>query len=108
MKRSAVGVAQDAAVAADRLGDQQAAHRRRPHHAGRVELDELHVDQGGAGPQGQGVAVAGVLPRVGRHLPGLPDAARGQDHRGRLEDDEPPGFPPVAERPGDAAVRLRP
>ena len=59
----ALGVLQDAAVAADRLGDEDALDRRRPDHPGGVELDELHVDQRRAGPHGQGVAVARCTPR---------------------------------------------
>ncbi len=98
----AVRVLEHAAVAPDRLGDQDAPHGRRPDHPGRVELDELHVDQGPAGLHGQGVPVARVLPRVGGDLPGLADPAGGQDHRRRLEDDEAPRLPPVRKRPGDA------
>ena len=75
----ALGVAQHAAVAAHALGDEQAAHAERPDHAGGVELDALHVDQLGAGPQGHRVAVAGALPGVGRELPGLADAAGRED-----------------------------
>ena len=44
----AVVVAQDPALAADGLGHEQAADAGRPDHAGRVELDELHVDELGA------------------------------------------------------------
>ena len=93
-------------VAADALGDQDALHAGRPDHAGRVELDELHVDQRCAGPQRQRVPVAGVLPRVRRHLVGLADPTGGHHHGGRLEEDEAPAFPPVAERPGDPVVVL--
>src|SRR6185436_8902463 len=57
-------VAEDPALAPDRLGDEQAADARRPDHAGRMELDELHVDQLRAGANRQRLAVAGVLPRV--------------------------------------------
>ena len=41
--------------------------------------------------------VAGVLPRVRRHLVGLADAAGGQHHRRRLEEDEVAALAPVAE-----------
>ena len=101
----ALGVAQHAAVAAHRLGDQQPAHRGRPDHPGRVQLDELHVQQLGPGAQRQRVAVAGVLPRVGRDLVGLADAAGGQHHRGRLEQHEPAGVPEVPEGSGDPRHR---
>jgi hypothetical protein len=57
-------VPQHAAFAADALGDEDAADGRGPDHARGVELDELHVHEVGAGVVGQGVAVAGVFPRV--------------------------------------------
>ena len=81
-------------------------HAGRPDHAGRVELDELHVDQRRAGPQRQRVAVAGVLPGVRGDLERLADTAGGQHHRGGLEQDEPAAFAPVAERPGDRVAVL--
>ncbi len=91
------GVLERAAVAAHALGHQDAAHRGRPHHPGRVELDELHVDQVGARPVGERLAVAGVLPGVRRELPRLADAAGGQHHRLGLEEHELAGVAPVAE-----------
>ena len=42
-------VRQDAAFAAHAFGHENAAHARRPDHAGWMELDEFHVDQLGAG-----------------------------------------------------------
>ena len=42
-------VRQDAAFAAHAFGHENAAHARRPDHAGWMELDELHVDQLRAG-----------------------------------------------------------
>src|SRR2546427_4939484 len=44
----AVFVSQHAAFAAHRLGDQDSLYARRPNHAGRMKLDELHVHQFGA------------------------------------------------------------
>ena len=96
----AVLVAQDPALAADRLGHEQAADAGRPDHPGRVELDELHVDQLGAGEVGQGLAVARVLPRVRGDLVGLADAAGREDDGPGREDDGPAGRPPVADRAG--------
>ena len=64
---------------------------------GRVELHELHVEQRRPGEQRQRVPVAGVLPRVRRHLEGLADAAGGEDHGGRLQDEEAAGLALVAE-----------
>ena len=101
----ALGVLQDPAVTAHGLGDQQPLHRRRPDHAGRVELHELHVDQARAGAQGQRVAVAGVLPRVRGDLEGLADAAGRQHHGRRLERHEAAGLAPVAEGAGDLVAR---
>ena len=60
----------------------------------------------GAGPQRQGVAVAGVLPRVRRHLERLADAAGGEHDGRRLEQDEAAGLAPVAERAGDPVAVL--
>ena len=51
----------------------------RPDHAGRVELDEFHVDELGTGEVGQRLAVAAVLPGVRRDLVRLADPAGGQD-----------------------------
>ena len=103
----ALGVLQHPAVTADRLGDQDPLDARRPDHSGRVELDELHVHQRRAGPHRQRVAVPGVLPGVAGDLEALADPAGGQDHGRGLEDDEPAGLAPVAERPGDRAVGLQ-
>ena len=55
-------VQEDPAVAAHPLGHQDAAHRRRPDHPGRVKLGEFQVHQLGARLVGHRVAVAGVLP----------------------------------------------
>src|SRR5581483_10187508 len=71
----AARVAEDAALAAYRLGHEQARHAGRPHHAGRVELDELHVDELGAGLVGERVPVARTLPGVGGDRVDLAGAA---------------------------------
>ena len=89
----AVLVLEHAALAADALGDQGPADAGRPDHPGRVELDELHVDQVGAGPEGHGVAVGGVFPGVRGDVPAAADAARGQHHRLGPEHDEPARSP---------------
>src|SRR5206468_1708779 len=90
---SATGaVAQHAAFAANAFRDQNALDARRPHHAGRVELDELHVDEFGPGVVAERVAVASVLPGVARNLVGFADAARGEDDRLGREDGPPAGF----------------
>ena len=60
----AVAGAQNATVTTHALGHEEAAHRERPHHAGGVELDALHVDELRAGPQSHRVAVAGAFPGV--------------------------------------------
>ena len=102
----ALGVAQDAAVTAHRLGDQDPLDRRRPDHAGRVELDELHIEQGRSGPQRERVTVAGVLPRVGRDLERLADPAGRKHHGRRAEQHEPAALAVVAERAADRAGRI--
>ena len=98
----AILVAQDPALAADRLGDQQAPHAGRPDHAGRVELDELHVDELRPGQIGQGLAVARVLPRVRGDLERPAHAAGRQDDGLGREDDRLAGRPPAAEGAPDA------
>ena len=62
-----------------------------------MELDELHVDEVRAGEVGQGMAVAGVLPRVRGDLVAPADPARREDDRLGREDDRPTGRPPVAD-----------
>ena len=101
---TALGVLQHAAFAAHALGDQDALDAGRPDHPGGMELDELHVDELGAGSIGQRVAVAGALPAVAGHLVGAADAAGCQDHRLGLEQVEAAALAVVAQRAGDAAV----
>ena len=81
MKRRPSLFLQDAALAAHAFGDEDALDARRPDHPGGMELDELHVDQLGAGAVGERVAVAGAFPAVARDLVGAADAAGGEDHR---------------------------
>src|SRR5665213_2087329 len=100
----ALGVAQYPAVAANALGDEETAHAERPDHAGRVELNALHVDQLRASPQRHGVTVAGALPRVGRELPGPADAAGRDDDRLGFEGDELTCRSPVGDTPGDSTT----
>ncbi len=78
----AVLVAQDAALTAGALGEQD-AHAP---DAGRVELEELHVLQRQAPAVARGLAVTGQGVRVGGHLEELAGAAGGVDDRLRLED----------------------
>ena len=70
-----------------------------------MELDELHVDQFGAGVVGERVAVAGVLPAVAGDLVGAADAAGRQHDRLGLEDAEAAALAVVAERAGDRGRR---
>ena len=69
-----------------------------------MELDELHVDQLGAGVHGKRVAVAGVFPRIRGDLVGLAHSARREHHRLRAERHEAPGLAPVGEGAHHAAV----
>ncbi len=103
---AAFAVDEDAAFAAHALGDEDAAHAWRPHHAGRVELDELHVHQVGAGVVGERVAVAGVFPTITRDAVGAPDAAGRQHDRLALEQAEPAAFAVVSECACDAVAVL--
>jgi hypothetical protein len=102
----AVRVAEDTPVAAYGLGDEEAPDRHRPHHAGGMELDALHLDGVGAGPQGHRHTVAGRLPRVGGVHPAPADAASGQNHRLGGEGDELAARAPVADRAGDDPVSV--
>src|SRR6185436_19017235 len=77
-----------------------------PHHAGRMELGELHVHQLGTGFVRHREPVAGVLPRVARDLPRLAAAAGREDRGLALEHDEATGLTPVAEHAGDPIAVL--
>ena len=100
-------VAQDPALAADRLGDEEPDDARRPHHPGGVELDELHVHELRACLVGERSSVAGGLPRVRRDPPALAGAAGGEHDRRRGEHDELPRGAPVAEGTADAVAVLQ-
>ena len=69
-----------------------------------MELDELHVDQLGAGEVRQGLAVARVLPRVRGDLVRPADAAGREDGRLGREDDRLARRPPVADGAPDAVA----
>src|SRR6266436_1381172 len=97
-------IAQDAAFAADGLGDKNALDAGRPDHSGGMELDKLHVHKLGAGLVSEGHAVTGVLPGVGSDAPGFADAAGGDDDGLGFENDEAAGLAPVGEGAGDAAA----
>ena len=102
---AALLVLQDAAFAAHAFRDENALDAGRPDHAGRMELDELHVDQLGAGVIRERVAVAGAFPAVAGDLVGASDpAGREHDRRG-VEDLEPPALPLVADDARRAARR---
>src|SRR5262245_24361636 len=103
----ALVVDEDAALAANAFGDQDAAHARRPDHAGRVELNELHVDQFGPSEIGEGMAVAGVFPAIARDLVGFANAAGGEDDGLGAEDDEAALLAVIADGAGDAVAILQ-
>ena len=67
---------------------------------------ELHVDQVGPGPQGEGMAVAGVLPGVGGDLPGLAVRHGGQHHRLGPEHDQAARLAPVGDSARDPVIIL--
>src|ERR1043166_5985922 len=85
----AVAVLENPAFAAHALGDENAAHARRPDHPGGMELDELHVHQLGAGMVRERVSVAGVLPAVRGDLEGASDSTGCEHDRFRREGGEP-------------------
>ena len=80
-ERRALLVAQDRALAAQRLREQRARHRRMVQR-GRVELHELEVGDRDAGAHRHRDAVAGRQRRVGGDREALPGAA-GRDHHVR-------------------------
>jgi hypothetical protein len=69
-----------------------------------VKLDELHVDQVGAGAIRQRVSVAGRFPTVARDAVGAADAAGGEDDRPGAEQQEPPALALVAEGANHAGL----
>ena len=80
-----------------RFRHENAANARRPDHAGRMELDELHIHQLGAGVVGERMAVARVFPTVARDLVRAADTAGRQDDGLGLEHLEAPALAVVAE-----------
>ena len=104
---AAFAVAEHAALAAHALGDEQAPYARRPHHARRVELDELHVLQRRAGVVGKRLPVGRVFPAVAGDAERAAHAAGGEHDGLRLEQAEPAAFAVVAERPDHAAAVLQ-
>ena len=99
----AVGVAQDAALAAGGLGQQDA----QPGQAGRVELEELHVLQRQAAAEGDAHAVTGEGVGVGGGLEDLAGAAGGQDDGLGPEDVDLAGGQLVGHDAGGALVAER-
>ena len=55
-------VAKNASLAANRLGDQNSLHARRPHHTGGMKLHKFHIHQLSPGAVGERHSVAGVFP----------------------------------------------
>ncbi len=76
-------VAQVGALAAQRLGDEEHRLLALEREPGRMELHELEVADGGAGPVGHGDAVAGGHRRVRRAAVHLAGAARREDRHHR-------------------------
>ena len=114
-ERAPVERPEDAAFAPDRLADQE-AFRGGVVQDGRVELEELHPRDRGAGPEGHRDAVPGRDVRVARVEVDLAGAARGQQRRAGEEGAHAPavhvedvGAPdavvPVADRPPEARLQ---
>ncbi len=76
-KGLAIAIAQDAALAASRLREEDTQLV----DAGRVELEHLHVFERDAAPPGDRRAVAGQRQRVRGHREDAPEAAAGEDDR---------------------------
>ena len=74
-------VAENRALATDRLRHEERRLRRAPWKHRRVELDELQIDHRGARAEGRGDAVAGRHGRVRRVRVELPSPAGREDHR---------------------------
>jgi hypothetical protein len=101
---AALAVFQHAALTAHTFSHEDALDARRPHHPGRMELDEFHVDQFRAGAIRERVAVAGPFPTVARDLVRATDAACGHDHRLGGEDVEAAAFAIVGKHARRAAA----
>ncbi len=99
-----VFVFQNAALATDAFGNQNAAHARRPDHPRRMELDELHVQQRRSRIERERMAIGRVLPTVRCDLIHAADAARRKHHGFRLEEAESTALAVVAEGAGDAVA----
>ena len=82
-------VVEAAAFAAHRLGDQRARRLLGGDHAGRVELDELHVHEPAARVEREAHAVAVVLVATRRAAPPDAGVAAGREHDGVGEVDGP-------------------
>ena len=104
---AAFAIAQHAAFAANAFRHQDALDARRPDHSRRVELDELHVHQLGAGAIRQRVTVPCAFPAVARDAIRAADATRRQDHCASLEHAEAAALAIVAERPDDARALVQ-
>ena len=100
-ERHAAFVAQDRALAPQRLGEERARHRRVVQRGG-VELHELEVGDRGAGAHGHGDAVAGGEGGVGGDGEALTGAARRDEHVASPHRRRTLGRDPVD--PHDAAV----
>ena len=86
------GQAQQTALAAQGLGDEEAL-RVRMEQAGRMELVELHVRDPASGPPGHGDAVAGAAVGIRGVEVDLRGAPGGEHHEGGLEDVDAAGAP---------------
>src|SRR5690349_18709659 len=57
-------VHQDPTFSANSFRHENSHHTRRPHHSGRMKLNELHIDEFGSGLVRKSVSVARVFPAV--------------------------------------------
>src|SRR5580704_3812368 len=95
---------QDAAFTAYALGHQNSHHTRRPDHASRVKLHELHVDQICTSVISKRVTVASVFPTVAGNFVRPSNSASGQHHRFSAENPEPSAFAFITKSSDDAVA----
>src|SRR5208282_2370741 len=102
----AIPVEQDPPIAAHTFGDKNTLDARRPDHAGRVKLHELHVNQFRAAMVRQRLAVARVFPGVAGDSIGATNPAGGKHNGFRPENLESSTLTLVAERANNTVAAL--
>src|SRR3984893_18681102 len=91
-KTATLFIRQDPAFTAYAFSHQNSHDTRRPDHAGRMKLHELHVDQICTCVISERVTVASVLPTIAGNFVRPPNSASGQHHRFGAENLEASAF----------------